>query len=144
MTKVMKAFIAAIVAAGVIRFALSVAGLPNSTVKYASMTVIILAGAVYFALTTPTHNGKLKAAYLLILPYLVVEIVALAYTWITGRGTIFHAPEYSLGYGIAAHTLGHLAGGLSWEPLMIFVVMEIVWAIYAGGRMIVSPKARSV
>jgi hypothetical protein len=30
--------------------------------------------------------------------------------------------------------LGHLVGGLTWEPLSIFVVMEIVWAIAAGGR----------
>lgn len=141
---VMKGFITAIAAVGVIRFVLSVAGLPNSTVKYVSMTVVILAGAVYFAVTTPTHKSRLKAAYLLILPYLVVEVLALAYTWITGHGTIFHAPEYSLGYGIAAHTLGHLAGGLTWEPLMLFVLMEIVWGIYSGGRMIFGPKPRSV
>ena len=140
----MKGFITAIAAAGVIRFVLSVAGLPNSTVKYVSMTVVILAGAVYFAVTTPTHKSRLKAAFLLILPYLVVEVLVLAYTWITGRGTIFHAPEYSFGYGIAAHTLGHLAGGLTWEPLMLFVLMEIVWVIYSGGRMIISPKPRSV
>jgi hypothetical protein len=144
MTKVMKGFITAIAAVGAIRFVLSVAGLPNSTVKYVSMTVVILAGAVYFAVTTPTHNSRLKAAYLLILPYLVVEVLALAYTWITGHGTIFHALEYSLGYGIAAHTLGHLFGGLTWEPLMVFVLMEIVWGIYSGGRMILSPKPRSV
>ena len=138
MTKVMKGFIAAIVAAGVIRFVLSVAGLPNSSVKYVSMTVVILAGAVYFAITTPTHRGRLKAAYLLILPYLVVEVLALAYTWITGHGTIFHTPEYSFGYGIAAHTLGHLIGGLTWEPLTLFILMEVVWGIYAGGRKICS------
>lgn len=144
MTKVMKGFITAIATIGVIRFALSVSGLPNSTVKYVSMTALILAGAVYFAVTLPTHKSRLKAAYLLILPYLVVEVLALAYTWITGQGTIFHAPEYSLGYGIAAHTLGHLVGGLTWEPLMVFVLMEIVWLAYSGGRMIFNPKAHSV
>jgi len=143
MTKVMKGFIAAITAVGVVRFVLSIAGLPNSTVKYVSMTLIILAGVVYFALTTPTHKGRLKAAYLLIMPYLVVEVLALGYTWMTGRATIFHAREYSLGYGIAAHTLGHVAGGLTWEPLALFVVMEILRAIYAGGSMIVGRKPLS-
>ncbi len=143
MTRVMKGFIAAIAAVGVVRFALSVAGLPNGTVKYVSMTVIILAGAVYFAVTAPTHKGRLKDAYLLIMPYLVVEVLALGYTWAAGHATIFHAEEYSFGMGIATHTLGHLAGGLTWEPLGLFVLMEVVWLIYAGGRMILSPKPGS-
>jgi hypothetical protein len=143
MTKVMKGFITAILVVGVIRFALSVAGLPNSTVKYVSMTVIILAGVVYFAVTTPTHKSRLKAAWLLIMPYMVVEVLALAYTWLSGRVTIFHAQEYAMGAGIGGHLLGHLIGGLTFEPLALFVAMEIVWAIYMGGRMIVNPRVRS-
>jgi hypothetical protein len=143
MNKVMKGFIAAILAVGVIRFVLSVAGLPNSTVKYVSMSVVILVGTIYFALATPTHKGRLKDAYLLILPYLVVEVLALGYTWATGHQTIFHAGEYSLGYGIAAHTIGHLVGGLTWEPLFLFLVMEVVWAICVGGRMVLGSKPRS-
>src|SRR6185503_8288700 len=143
MSKVMKGFIAAIAAVGVIRFVLSISGLPNSIVKYVSMSVVIMIGAVYFALTTPTHKGRLKDAYLLILPYLVVEVLALGYTWVTGHQTIFHAEEYSLGYGIAAHTIGHLVGGLTWEPLFLFLLMEVIWAIYIGGRMVVGSKPRS-
>jgi hypothetical protein len=139
----MKGFIVAIVAVGIVRFILSVAGLPNGTVKFVSMSVVILAGAIYFALATPTHKGRLKDAYLLILPYLVVEVLALGYTWATGHQTIFHAEEYSLGYGIAAHTIGHLVGGLTWEPLFLFLLMEVIWAIYIGGRMVVGSKPRS-
>jgi hypothetical protein len=138
----MKGFIAAIAIVGVIRFVLSISGFPNATVKYVSMTAIILAGTVYFAFSTATHKGRLKAAYFLIFPYLVVEVIALAYTWATGRATIFHAEEYSLGYGIAAHTLGHLVGGLTWEPLALFVLMEILWVIHAACRMLVHPKRR--
>jgi hypothetical protein len=143
MSKAMKGFIAVIAAVGVIRFILSVSGLPNSTVKYVSMSVVILAGAIYFALTTPTHKGRLKDAFLLILPYLVIEVLALGYTWATGHQTIFHAEEYSLGYGIAAHTLGHLVGGLTWEPLFLFLLMEIIWAIYTGCRMLLGARPRS-
>src|SRR6478672_6569470 len=119
MSKLMRGFIAAIAAVGFIRFVLS-------------MSVVILAGAIYFAFTTPTHKGRLKDAYLLILPYLVIEVLALGYTWVTGHQTIFHAEEYSLGYGIAAHTLGHLVGGLTWEPLFLFLLMEIIWAVSIG------------
>src|SRR5438045_2265579 len=91
----MKGFIAVIFAMGVIRFVLTVAGQPDSFVKFFSMTVLILAGTLYFALTTGTHKERLKASYFLILPYLIVEVAALAYTWASGRRTIFHSADYS-------------------------------------------------
>jgi hypothetical protein len=130
----MKLFIAAIAVMGVIRFALTMAGLPNDVVKFASMTVIMMAGMLYFAVVSATHKERLKAAYWLVLPYMIIEVAALGFIWITGHQTIFHAQEYSFGMGIAAHTIGHLVGGLTWEPLSMFVVMEIVWFIYSGGR----------
>jgi hypothetical protein len=27
------------------------------------------------------------------------------------------------------HTIGHFIGGITWEPLSAFVVMEIIWLI---------------
>jgi hypothetical protein len=130
-------FIGLIAAMGVMRFALTIAGLPNSIVKFASMTVIIIAATVYFAVDSGSHKERLKIAYLLIIPYLIIEVAALGYTWATGHPTIFHAEEYSLGYGIAAHTIGHLIGGLTWEPLTVFVLMEIIWFLYSRGRRLV-------
>jgi hypothetical protein len=130
----MKGFIAAVVLMGVVRFSLNVAGLPNEIVKYFSMTAVILIGLLYFALVTATHKERLKAAYLLVMPYMTVEVLALGYTWVSSRQTIFHANEYSMGFSIAQHTLGHLIGGLTWEPLFVFLLMEIVWGISAGGR----------
>jgi hypothetical protein len=143
MNKVMKGFIVAIATVGIVRFVLSVSGFPNSTVKFVSMSVVILAGTIYFSFATPTHKGRLKDAYLLILPYLVIEVFALGYTWVTGHQTIFHAQEYSFGTSIAAHTIGHLVGGLTWEPLFLFLVMEVIWAIYMGCRMVAGAKPRS-
>jgi hypothetical protein len=134
----MKVFIAAIAVMGVIRFALTMAGLPNSTVKFFSMTAIITAGIVYFAIVSSTHKERLKDAYLLILPYMIIEVAALGYTWATGHQTIFHAQEYSFGgMPIASHTIGHLVGGLTWEPLFCFLLMEIIWLIYSGGRRLI-------
>jgi len=133
----MKFFMAAIAVMGLIRFLLTISGVPNSVVKFASMTAIITVGMLYFAVVTETHKGRLKAAYLLILPYMIVEVLALGYTWASGRQTIFHAQEYSFGVGIGAHTIGHLIGGLTWEPLSLFIIMEIVWFIYSRGRRLV-------
>jgi hypothetical protein len=125
----MKLFIAAIITLGVIRFVLTVAGLPDSIVKFSSMTVAIMVGTIYFALTTDSHKERLKASYLLLIPYMIIEVAALGYTWATGHQTIFHAKEYSFDTPIAYHTLGHLVGGLTWEPLSVFLLMEIVWGI---------------
>lgn len=123
----MKAFMAAIFGMGVIRFILTASGLPDSTVKYFSMTAVIALGALYFAVKTNTHRERLYAAFFLIIPYMIVEVAALAYTWATGHKTIFHSADYSLGLSIMQHTLGHLAGGLTWEPLFLFIFMEVIW-----------------
>ena len=130
----LKLFMAAIAVMGVIRFLLTTAGLPNTEVKFASMSVIMIVGTLYFGVVSLTHKERIKAAYLLVFPYMIIEVAALGYTWATGQQTIFHAQEYSLGYGIGAHTIGHLVGGLTWEPLFLFVGMEIVWLLYSGGR----------
>jgi hypothetical protein len=134
MNRAMKGFIIAIAAMGIVRFVLTVSGLPNSTVKYFSMTAVMTVGMIYFAIATATHMGRLKAAYLLVLPYMIIEVLALGYTWASGRQTIFHASEYSFHSPIALHTIGHLVGGLTWEPLSIFLLMEIIWGLYALGR----------
>src|SRR5437867_2299489 len=141
MNKTMKWFITAIAAMGVVRFILNMNGVPNDIVKYFSMTGIILIGLVYFGIAAATHKERLKAAYLLIMPYMTIEVLALGYTWATGRQTIFHTAEYSWGMNISTHFLGHLIGGVTWEPLFAFLVMEVVWGIYAGGRSVLKSKA---
>ena len=130
----MQLFMTGIVVMGVIRFALTMSGLSDSVVKYFSMTAVIIAGMLYFTIATATHKERLVAAYLLIVPYMIIEVAALGYTWASGRQTIFHAANYSFGTPIAYHTLGHLVGGLTWEPLSVFVVMEVIWGISRGIR----------
>jgi hypothetical protein len=122
------------------RFVLDAGGVPKDIVKYFSMTAVMIACSVYFAIAAETHKERLKAAYLLVMPYMAVEVIALSYTWATGHQTIFHAAEYSLGYSIAVHTLGHLVGGFTWEPLFGFVMMEIIWGIYSGGRSLLKTR----
>jgi hypothetical protein len=119
-------FIAAILLVGAVRFALSVSGVPDATVKYVSMSAVIIVGMVYFALTCKTWKERMKAAYLLILPYMLVEGAALGYTVATGNRTIFHAAEYSFGMTPFWHFIGHLVGGVTWEPLGVFVVMQVI------------------
>lgn len=137
----MRGFILAILLMGILRFVLTVSGLPNSVVKFFSMTAVIAVGLVYFALSTSSHLERLKASFLLILPYMIVEAIALGYTWASGRPTIFHAPEYSFGgTPLAYHFLGHIVGGFTWEPLSIFLLMEVIWLISRGVAMAFGKK----
>jgi len=130
MNTTMKTFIGAIAIMGIVRFALDRAGMPMDIVKYFSMTAIIVVGSVYFAIATATHKERLKDSYLLVMPYMAIEVLALGYTWMSGNQTIFHAKEYSMGSSIGQHTIGHFIGGLTWEPLSVFLVMEIIWFVY--------------
>jgi hypothetical protein len=136
----MKASIAVIAAMGLVRFLLDVDGVPRSIVKFFSMTVVMIVCSIYFAVATATHKERLKAAYLLVMPYMAIEVIALSYTWITGRQTIFSAAEYSLGYSVPLHTIGHLIGGFTWEPLFGFIMMEIIWVAYSRGRSLLKFK----
>src|SRR5438105_5092261 len=133
----MKWCIVAIAAMGVVRFILDAGGVSKDVVKFFSMSVLVLAGWLYFAFASTTHKERLKAAYLLVMPYMAIEVLALGYTWASGHQTIFHAAEYSFGVSIALHTIGHLIGGLTWEPLFGFLMMEIIWVIYSRSRSLV-------
>jgi len=136
-------FAAAIIVMGIIRFILTLSGLPDSTVKYFSMTAIIIVGTFYFALTTASHKDRLKASYILLIPYMLVEVTALGYAWTSGRPSIFHAKDYSLGTTLPVHTIGHFVGGLTWEPLSTFVVMELIWLVAAGVRRLTGLKPQA-
>ncbi len=127
-----KFFAAAIIVMGIVRFALTSARLPDSTVKFFSMTFVICVGTLYFALTTATHKDRLKASYILLIPYMLIEVSVLGYAWATGRPSIFHTKDYSFGTTLPVHTIGHFVGGLTWEPLITFAVMELIWIVAVG------------
>src|SRR5207237_3409741 len=94
-------FAAAIIVVGAIRFALSLSRVPDEIVTYASMTVVITVGWIYFAIVCPKWKDRLIAAYVLFVPYTLVVIVTLGYSYVTGNATIFqrHEPEFTLPAG---------------------------------------------
>ena len=119
----------AILLVGLVRLRLVVSGAPDEVTKYVSTTVVILAGCLYFGAASPSWKELLAVSYLLILPYMAVELGGIGYTWATGKKTIFHVPQYSFGLEVDLHFWGHLVGGLTWEPLSLFVVMLIARAV---------------
>lgn len=127
-------FVVMIAGVGSARFVLSVVGVADRLTRYASMTVVIMAGVIWFGSIPTTWRQRLMIAYGLILPYMVIETTGLGYTWIFGQPTIFQAPEYSMGTTVPIHLAGHLIGGLTWEPLSIFAMMSLLAWIFGITR----------
>ena len=97
-----KVVLAVIVLAFLVRFGLSAAGAPNSVARWVSVTVVLLAGVVYYGVAVHTRGfGSYKQLYPLVLfqsllgEGLVALAVALAI--FTGADNIYTAPEYSGG-----------------------------------------------
>ena len=134
-------FVGAIVLAGAIRLGLTLIGVPDVVTKFASMSAVIFIACLYFGWKLQSFRERLVISYLLILPYMLVEIIGLGYTWASGRPTIFHAPEYSFGSPIDVHFWGHILGGLTWEPAFLVLVMLIVRGLYVGATSLAKRRA---
>ena len=97
-----KVLLVLIVLAFLVRLTLSLAGTPNSAAKWISVTVVLLAGIVYYGVAVHTRGfGSYKQLYPLVLFQSVLGegLVALAIVLaiFTGRDNIYTAPEYSGG-----------------------------------------------
>ncbi len=121
-----KWWVVAIICVGAVRVLLTTAGLPNEQVKFASMTVVMGVASVYLAIWCARHGWSYRDlfifSYFITIPYMAVEIVGLLLAGLSGRPNIFHAPEYSLGTPLWLHLLGHIIGGLTWEPWIIWLI----------------------
>lgn len=129
-----------IVVVGIVRLALSLAGVPNETAKWFSVTGVLLIGIVYFAIRDHTGGfGSYKQLLpLYLLQWLVataIIVAAIVLAIFTGTDNIYSAPEYSGGadgktwFHVGAHVvLGTTVGPLvSWlvGALVLFVTKKV-------------------
>ena len=128
-----KVILALIVAAFLVRLALSLSGQPNSVGKWVSVTVVLLAGLVYYGVRVHTSGfGSYKQLYPLVLfQSLVGEgLVALAIVLgiLTGTDNIYTAPEYSGGGDGKnwAHVIAHLVVAAVILPLISWGLSSLV------------------
>jgi hypothetical protein len=122
-----------IVLAFVVRFVVSLAGAPNSVASWSSVTVVLLAGVVYYGVAVYRSGfGSYKQLYPLVLfqsllgEGLVALAVALAI--FTGVDNIYTAPEYS-GGGDGKnwlHVVAHLVIAAVVLPLVSWGVSSLV------------------
>jgi hypothetical protein len=129
-----KVFLALIAVAGIARLGLSLAGLPDATVKWSSLTAVGVVGVFYYGIAVHTSGF---GGYRQLLPLLVIQnvlgnsivIVGIVLA-IAGFPNIFAAPEY--GGPQWRHILGHVIGGMG-----IFSIVE--WGV-ASLVMLVTKK----
>ena len=129
-----RGWVLAIIATGTLRLVLSLQGFPDSRVKLASMTVVISMAAAHFAVFCARNGWSCRdlfvLSYFLTLPYLVVEVAGLSLVALNGQPNIFHSPEYSLGTPLWLHLVGHIVGGVTWEPWMIWLLCcGVSWVV---------------
>ncbi len=128
---------------GAARLALSLAGLPNSEVKWLSVTVVGILGILYCAIRVPTAGF---GSYRHLLPLLVLQAVVanlivvggIILAMATGVNNIYSAPEFSGGGEGKTwqHVGGHVIFGMVLGPL-------VFWLVGAGLMFIVNKISRA-
>lgn len=139
-----KLFLVAIVVVFLVRLALSLAGMPNATTKWVSVTVVLLLGVFYYGVAVHTRGfGSYKQLYpLLLFQSLLGEgLVALAIVLgiVTGQDNIYTAPEYSGGGEGKTwlHVFAHLVVAAVILPLVSWAISSLVLLVTKK----VAPKA---
>ncbi len=137
-------FLVAIVVVFVVRFALSLAGTPNATVKWVSVTVVLLLGTLYYGMAVHTRGfGSYKQLYpLLLFQSLLGEglvALAIALAIVTGQDNIYTAPEYSGGNDGKnwMHVFAHVVVAAVVLPLVSWAISSLVLLVTKK----VAPKA---
>ena len=139
-----RSFLVAIVVVFALRLALSLAGTPNATAQWVSVTVVLLLGTLYYGVAVHTRGfGSYKQLYPLALfqSLLGEGLVALAVVVgiVTGKDSIYTAPEYSGGADGKTwlHVVGHVVVAAVILPLVSWAISSLVLFVTRK----VAPKA---
>jgi hypothetical protein len=128
-----KLFLGLIVVVWILRLALSLGGVPNSTGKWISVTGALLVGVLYYSVQVHTsgfgsYKQLLPIFWVLCLASQVLIAAAVALAIFTGRDNIFTAPEYSGGGDGKnwAHVGAHLVLGAVVAPLVFWLIGSLI------------------
>ncbi len=131
-----RVILALIVLAWLVRLTLSLAGVPNASAKWISVTAILLAGVLYYGVAVYRKGfGSYKQLYPLMLFQSVVGeglvALAVALAIVTSRDNIYTAPEYSGGGDGKTwlHVVAHLVLGVVILPLVSWAVGSLVMLV---------------
>ncbi|MGO9274250.1 MAG: hypothetical protein ACLQOO_29110 [Terriglobia bacterium] len=124
-----RGFLILVLVVGLARLVLSLLGVPNSTAKFLSLTVLFLLGMIYYSVRVCTSGfGSYKQLLpVLALPVIIGNCIIIAGIVIaiqTGNDNIFSAPEYSPGK-VDGKTWGHAAAHL----VAMIVLPLVLWGV---------------
>jgi hypothetical protein len=128
-----KIFLGLILVVGLARLALSLAGAPDSAVRWLSMTMVLLGGVIYAGIKAPglgfSYRQLLPVVFLQAALVNGITIIGILIAISTGRDNIFTAPEFSPpgdeGRG-AFHVFGHVAFGTGIGSLLSWAISSLV------------------
>jgi hypothetical protein len=122
-----------ILVVGLAKLAMTLAGMPNATTKWLSITVLGLVGLLYYGVRVHTAGF---GSYKQLLPLLfnqnvlanVIAITGIVIGIVTGRDNVFTAPEYSGGGDGKTwlHVGGHVLFGVFVATLLGWLIASIV------------------
>jgi hypothetical protein len=126
-----KGVLALIAVVGIVKLALSLAGVPDATTRYVSITVVGIAAAAYLGIVTHTKGF---GSYRQLLPLMVIigivsntiVVAGILISAATGKANIFTANEYGGGLSLPIHIGGHVVGGMIIGPLMAWALSSLV------------------
>jgi hypothetical protein len=125
-------FLLLILAAGIVRLALSLGGAPNGTAKWFSMSALVWIGVLYYSIRVHTTGfGSYKHLLVICtLQNLVAQAIAvfgILLAIFTGTENIFSAPEYSFGGGNPwFHAAAHVVIGTTVGSLMPWLIGSVI------------------
>ena len=128
-----KPFLVLVPIAGIVRLALSLGGVPNSTAKWISVTALVGIGVLYYAVRVHasgfgSYKQLLVVSVLLNLAAQVVIIFGIVLAIVTGASNIYSAPEYAFGSDGAtwSHAAAHLFIGTTAGSLVPWLIGSLV------------------
>jgi hypothetical protein len=135
-----KGFLVLIAAVGLARLGFSLAGAPNTTVRFLSMNAVVWAGAFYYGVAVHARGfgGYKQLLPLQLFPTLVMQAVSALGIRVTiaGYPNVFTAPEFSFNAQSQwLHLLSHLTVGIVVPPFILWAVSSLVlWATRKTAR----------
>jgi len=124
-----RGFLILVLVVGLARLSLSLLGVPNSTVRFLSLTVLFLLGLLYYSVRVHTSGF---GSYPQLLPVFALPVIignciiiaGIVIAILTAKDNIFSAPEFSPGR-VDGKTWGHVVG----HVVAMIVLPLILWAV---------------
>jgi hypothetical protein len=131
-----KGMLGLIVLVGIVRLALSLGGVPNSTTRWVSITAVMWIGILYFAVRVHTsgfgtYKHLLPICFLQSVAVQVIVVPAIVLAIFTGHDNIYTVPEYSFGSDGKTwlHAAAHLFVGTTIGTLVGWIVGCLIMLI---------------